>query len=185
MDYKDYRRRCRKCGYIGVIPADWFNNTMKTRKYECESCNQLVILNVEKIRHKFYNDFHQKTQIVGMGNSDPNQYFLKVTSVESKGFFEVNDNVEQILIGRGSNLGFVITENEKIYRLILPDKFVSREHASIEIQTINDKKTLIFKDNKSLNGSIYNSNKLEEGDEIIIQPDDSIILGETSIVICV
>ncbi|MCO5233411.1 MAG: FHA domain-containing protein [Chitinophagales bacterium] len=180
MSWENYKKKCSKCGYINEISADWFNNNLETKQYSCPSCNYSVLLKVSAIRKTFYNNFALETQLVGM-KSRAGSCYLKVTHNADKGFFDIKRSVEYIEIGRGNTLSFWGDELEKSFVLQIPDRYISKKHALINIIKQGEQKVLVLKDSNSMNGTVYNQVPLHEGDEIILQNNGIIKIGETEI----
>ncbi len=180
MKYEDYKKKCKTCGYINNIPAEWFNNTLKVKKHTCESCSNSVLLKVDEIRRDRYDNFYEKTEISVSSNKCKN-YTMKITHLDYRSSFEIENNTEFISIGRGSSIDYYKTENNH-FKLSVPDKYVSRKHAIIVLKKRQDQSfDLVLKDCNSLNGTYFNLKKLNVEDEIIIQTNDRIKLGETEV----
>ncbi len=184
MQWEDFKYNCKNCKNTNSISATWFRDNEDIKRHSCIYCGHISVLNSKVIRAKFYNQFYEKTVIVGKQNKGTSAFLIKISAPQIKQFYEIPNECMQILIGRGKEFSFDIVNDNKesnTYTLTIPDTYVSRNHSKLLRLRSENSDTWILSDSQSTNGTFYKDKKLETDDEIILEMDSKISIGKSII----
>ncbi len=191
--------KCKKCKATNTIPKEWIELGI-SRIVNCSSCGYKMNLNLAKISeqkpkgtaiidnlqtHNHVIDTPTGTKVDGLSSSaTTNNYSLEV--IEGKKHtmaidLESIEETHNIYLGRNPASKQSLNDNDAVW--IINDPYVSRLHCQIAIVKQSGQVKFILQDGGSANGTEVNQNKLESGDQVLLNIGDQIVIGDTKIVL--
>lgn len=191
--------KCKKCKAKNTIPKEWIELGI-SRIVNCNTCDYKMNLNLGKAvtqqaqgtaiieslqTHKHTIDTPTGTQVDGLSSSaTTNSYCLEI--LEGKKYtmainLESIEETHKIYLGRNPASKQSLNDNDAVW--IIDDPYVSRLHCQITIIKKSGQVKFILQDGGSANGTEVNQNKLESGDQVLLNIGDQIVIGDTKIVL--
>ncbi len=161
--------KCSKCGNILVISERKLPKNKKKAMVRCTKCKHAIVFaipNAEELEG-------EKTEI----GTDNNQKIQNAKLVETKTGKEHILKIGKNIIGRKADIS------------IDGDRYISRKHCLIEMKKQTWGLELIISDDgsetgrPSINGTIYNEERISKYDKIILKSDDNIRIGRTNLIV--
>lgn len=191
--------KCKKCKAKNTIPKEWIELGI-SRIVNCNTCNYKMNVNLGKSTtqqpqgtaiidnlqtHNHTIDTPSGTQVDGLSSSaTTNNYSLEITEGKKHAIaidLEAIKETHNIYLGRNPSSKRSINDNDAVW--IIDDPYVSRLHCQITVVKQTGQAKFILQDGGSANGTEVNQNKLESGDQVLLNIGDQIVIGDTKVVL--
>ena len=161
--------KCPHC-HVG-LKVDEGKLPLDLTSFKCPKCKQAIPVSLLKLG-KNSDDSDQDTILVHPVSTTTGRLTVIADPLTLEQTFPLYEGIA--IVGRKSN-----ASNATI-GIVTADKSMSREHIRIEVK--KDSKggyKHFLSDNNSKNHTLYNSNYLENGEVVVLNNNDEIIIGHT------
>lgn len=161
--------KCPHC-HVG-LKVDEGKLPLDISSFKCPKCKQPIPVSSLSLDQKQVEE-ESETVLVQSVKTSAGRIVVIANTETAEQVFPLYEGVT--IIGRKSNV------SQAVIGIATTDKSMSREHIRIEIR--KDAKggyKHYLSDNNSKNHTLYNSNYLEEGEVVVLNNNDEIVIGRT------
>lgn len=122
-----------------------------------------------------------ETQLGGYNNSGETQ-ILSNAAPSKSAYLKVNGKAYQLKLG-ANIIGRKATTSQATVQIDTPDRYMSRQHSKIVVSRFpNGKLKSVLSNDHNKNISTIDGQDLLQGDEIVLEDGDQIVMGKTTVI---
>ncbi len=162
--------KCPHC-HVG-LKVDEGKIPLAITSFKCPKCKQMIPVSLLGRDKQISND--SETEVLRPFYTKGGQLSVLANADTPEQLFTFQEGV--YTIGRKSN------SSKATISILTEDKSMSREHIRIEVKKdTKGRYKHYLSDNNSKNHTLYNSNYLENGEVVVLNDGDEIVIGHTTL----